>query len=413
MTIEIPKQMYNAVPDLPAPLPPPKGNLELMGKIFPKGFLAQEMSQESFFDIPDEVRELLAQIGRPTRLQRAKRLEEAIGTKARIFFKREDTTATGSHKINSALMQVYLAKKEGISTMLTETGAGQWGSALSLAGSLLGVKIKVFMVRCSYEQKPYRKHVMRLYGADVVPSPSNETAIGRRLAKDPKNRNGSLGIAIAEAIEAAQEDGSALGSAGRVYGLGSVLNAVLAHQTVIGQEAMVQMAELGAEPDVIVGCTGGGSNFGGIMLPFYRKHNDSIRYVAAEPANCPSMTKGEYRYDYGDTGKQTPMLKMHTLGCDFVPPPDHSGGLRYHGMAPIISLLVEQGVVEPKSYTQAEVFEAGKLFARTEGVIPAPETNHAVKAAIDEARGAKKGKVILMNFSGHGLLDLAGYENYL
>ncbi len=413
---DVPKRMYNVVPDLPAPLPAPKGDMSLMPKIFPKGFLAQEMSDERFFDIPDEVREHLYRIGRPTPLQRATRLEKHLGTPAKIFFKREDTTTTGSHKINSALMQVYLAKQEGITTMITETGAGQWGSALSLAGALLGVKVKVYMVRCSYEQKPYRKYVMRLYGADVIPSPSQETEIGRKLSKVESNLPGSLGIAIAEAVEEAKDDKACYSTSGAVYGLGSVLNAVLAHQTIIGMETMQQLEKFGVEPDIIVGCTGGGSNFAGLMLPFYQKYKDKLRYVAAEPDNCPTMTKGEYRYDYGDTGKQTPLLKMHTLGCDFVPPSEYAGGLRYHGMAPIVSLLVDHGIITPRSFSQEECFAAGKLFAHTEGIIPAPETNHAIKAAIDEALEAKRTgqkKVIVMNFSGHGLLDLEGYNKVL
>ena len=344
---EVPRQMYNVVPDLPAILPEPKGDVSLLPKIFPKGFLAQEMSQERFIPIPDEVRDLMIRVGRPTPLQRAARLEKALGTPAKIFFKREDTTTSGSHKINSALMQVYLAKKEGIEKITTETGAGQWGSALALAGALLGVKVKVYMVRCSYEQKPFRKYVMQLYGADVVASPSNLTEIGKKLSKDRKNHNGSLGIAIAEAVEEAKNEDNAYG-AGSVYALGSVLNAVLTHQTIIGLETEKQLEKFDVEPDVLVGCVGGGSNFAGLALPFYRKYKDRIKYIAAEPTNCPSLTAGEYRYDYGDTGKQTPLLKMHTMGNDFIPPGDHSGGLRYHGMAPIISLLTDQGIITPK-----------------------------------------------------------------
>jgi tryptophan synthase beta chain len=413
---EVPRKIYNILPDLPVPLPEPQGNLGILPKIFPKGFLAQEMSGERYFNIPDEVRDLMITIGRPTPLQRAIHLEKALGTPAKIFFKREDTTVTGSHKINSALMQAYLAREEGITTMTTETGAGQWGSALSLAGSLLGVKVKVYMVRCSYEQKPFRKYIMQLYGADVVPSPSNLTEIGRKLAKDKRNYTGSLGIAIAEAIEEAKNDNCAYGTTGSVYGLGSVLNAVLAHQTVIGLETEKQLQKFDVEPDVLVGCTGGGSNFGGLIAPFYKKYKDRIRYVAAEPTSCPSLTKGEYKYDYGDTGKQTPLLKMHTMGCDFIPPSDHAGGLRYHGMSPIISLLKDQGIVSAKAYSQDEIFGAGQLFAKTEGVIPAPETNHAIRAAIDEAMLAKKAgveRVIVMGFSGHGLLDLNGYAKVL
>jgi len=407
---DIPTHFYNILPDLPEALPPPKENLEILGKIFPKGMLAQEFATERYIPIPEEIRHLLAKIGRPTPLQRALALEKALGTPARIYFKREDTTVTGSHKINSALMQAYLAKNEGFETVTTETGAGQWGSALALACKLFGLKCVVKMVRCSYEQKPYRKYIMQLYGAKISPSPSKETEVGKHFLKDPSNKPGSLGMAIAEAVELAEKDDKTC------YSLGSVLNAVLLHQSIIGLETMKQLEKINEKPDVLIGCVGGGSNYFGFIAPFYRDYKNKLKYVAVEPKTCPTMTKGDYKYDYGDSAKIVPQLMMYTLDCEFKPPVIHAGGLRYHGMAPIMSALKKSGVIEAKSYTQEEIFDAGKLFAETESIIPAPESCHAIKAAIDEALECKKTgeeKVIVFNLSGHGLLDLQGYADVL
>lgn len=413
----LPKEWYNILPDLPKHLPPPlKPNgepvkLEDMEALFPKELLKQEFSQENFIPIPQQLREMYLELGRPTPLLRARRLEEKLGTKAKIFYKYEGVLPAGSHKINTALAQAYYNKLEGTKRLTTETGAGQWGSALSLATALFGIKLRVYMVKVSYNQKPYRRTMMQVYGAHVVPSPSNLTEFGRRiLEKDPDNP-GSLGIAISEALE------DALKNDDTKYSLGSVLNHVLLHQTIIGQEAISQLRELDIEaPDVVIGAVGGGSNFAGLAYPFYklsRERNLGIRIIAVEPKSVPSMTKGAYRYDYGDTAGLTPLLKMHTLGHRFVPPPIHAGGLRYHGVAPTLSILVNTGIVKPVSYGQTDVFRSAILFARTEGIIPAPESAHAIAAVIDEARKAEEGKVIIFNLSGHGLLDLKGYEDYL
>ncbi len=416
---EIPTYWYNIVSDLPD-LPPPihPATKEPLGPgdfypLFPKECVNQEFSKEKYIKIPEELREFYVRIGRPTPLYRARRLEEYLRTPAKIYYKREDVTPTGSHKLNTALVQAFCAAKEGLEYLTTETGAGQWGSALSYATSMMGLRALVFMVRISYQQKPYRKLVMKLYGADIVPSPSDRTEIGRKYLEQDPNHPGSLGIAISEAIETAMKDEKAK------YSLGSVLNHVLLHQTVIGLEAKKQMEIVGEKPDVLIGCVGGGSNFAGLTFPFIEEMlsgREEYKVIAVEPRASPSLTEGEYRYDFGDSAGVTPLIKMFTLGHDFVPPPIHAGGLRYHGAAPTVSLLKSKGVIKSIAYPQEDVFEAGRIFAMTEGLIPAPETTHAVKAAIDEALKAKeegREKVILFNFSGHGLLDLKGYEDVL
>ncbi|WP_456367695.1 TrpB-like pyridoxal phosphate-dependent enzyme [Thermococcus sp.] len=416
---KIPKRWYNILPDLPEPLAPPLDpetdepmEPEKLLRIFAAELVKQEMSNERYIEIPKKVRELYAKIGRPTPLFRATNLEKALGTPARIYFKYEGATVTGSHKINTALAQAYYAKEQGIERLVTETGAGQWGTALSLAGALLGLKVRVYMARASYQQKPYRKTIMRLYGAEIYPSPSDRTEIGRKfLAQDP-NHPGGLGIAISEAIEDVLRDEKAR------YALGSVLNHVLMHQTVIGLEAKEQMKEF-EEPDVIIGCVGGGSNFAGLAYPFVKdvlEGKADYEFIAVEPKAAPSMTRGVYKYDFGDSGGYTPKMKMHTLGHTYYVPPIHAGGLRYHGLAPTLSILINHGIVKPIAYHQNEVFQAAELFAKTEGIIPAPESAHAIKGAIDRALKAKeegKEEVILFNLSGHGLLDLQGYEDYL
>ncbi len=416
---EIPSYWYNIVadlPDLPPPVHPatkePLGPEAFYG-LFPRECVNQEFSRERYLRIPEELREFYIRIGRPTPLYRAKRLEEYLRTPAKIYYKREDISPTGSHKLNTALAQAFYASKEGLDLLTTETGAGQWGSALSYATAMNGLKALVFMVRVSYYQKPYRKFVMKLYGADVVPSPSDRTEIGRRYLEQDSEHPGSLGIAISEAIEAAMKDDKAK------YSLGSVLNHVLLHQTIIGLETKKQFELIDEKPDTLIGCVGGGSNFAGFAFPFIEEilgGKEDYDIIAVEPTACPSLTEGEYRYDFGDSAKTTPLMKMYTLGHEFVPPPIHAGGLRYHGAAPTVSLLKLKGVIRSVAYSQEEVFEAGKIFAMTEGLIPAPETTHAVKAAIDEALKAKKNgerKVIAFNFSGHGLLDLKGYEDVL
>ena len=417
---EIPKKWYNIASDLPEQLPPPlnpgtKAPLkpEEMEAIFPKEIIRQEMSQEKFIDIPEELIEIYSKIGRPSPLFRATRLEKALNTPAKIYFKREDLSPGGSHKTNTAIAQAYYSMKEGVENLTTETGAGQWGTALSLSSALFGLKTTVFMVKCSYEQKPLRRMVMHTYGADVHPSPSTVTEIGRKILKENPEHPGTLGTAISEAIFMAVQDEKTK------YGIGSVLNHVLLHQTVIGEEVLKQMEKLDESPDYMVGCVGGGSNFGGFTYPMIReklKGKNNAEFIAVEPQSVPTLTKGEYRYDFGDTAELTPLLKMHTLGYKFIPPDIHAGGLRYHGDAPTLSVLVKNGMVKPISYHQNETFEAGLLFAKTEGIIPAPETTHAVKAAIDLALEAKKNneeKIIVFNFSGHGLLDMAGYDKYI
>ena len=386
---------------------------EALARLFPMELIAQEVSLLERIPIPEEVYELY-KLYRPTPFLRARRLEKALDTPAAIYFKYEGVSPVGSHKLNTALAQAYYNKKEGVKILTTETGAGQWGSALALACRLFDLKCRVFMVKSSFEQKPYRKTVMQLYGAEVLASPSNQTRSGRAfLAKDPKT-SGSLGMAISEAIEVAAT------TAGAHYALGSVLNHVLLHQTVIGQEAKRQMAKEGVYPDVIVGCCGGGSNLSGISFPFLADKLEGkktkLRVVAVEPTACPSLTRGEYRYDSGDTAGMTPLMKMYTVGSDFVPSPIHAGGLRYHGDSPLVSFLYHKKLIEAAAYGQREVFVAAQLFAQAEGIIPAPESAHAIKHVIEEAKRAKKeGKktVILFNLSGHGLLDLGAYEEFL
>lgn len=383
-----------------------------LAAIFPQSLIAQEMLTEETVEIPDEVRQLYAMY-RPTPVVRARRLEKVLDTPAHIYYKNEASTLSGSHKINTALVQAYYNKQEGIKKLTTETGAGQWGSALSIACHFFGLQCEVFMVRVSYDQKPYRKYIMQIFGAKVHASPSLETTFGRTLLKKDADHRGSLGIAISEALEKAAQDEKTK------YALGSVLNHVILHQTVIGQEAKKQMEIAGEYPDTIVGCVGGGSNFCGFAIPFLidkiSGNKPHLQALAVESSSCPKMTQGEYRYDFGDTARMTPLLKMETLGSDFIPPPLHAGGLRYHGNAPILSFLNREGITTARSYDQNEVFEAGVTFAQAEGIIPAPESAHAIKAAIDEAEKAKKEgkkKVILFNLSGHGLLDLKGYDEF-
>ena len=414
----LPKAYYNIKADLEEPPPPPlhpgtkqpldPKDLEV---IFPKGFIAHEISTEREVPIPGEVLEAYAQF-RPTPLVYASGLKKFLETPAEIFYKYEGVSPTGSHKSNTALIQAYLAAREGVRTLTTETGAGQWGSALAHAGSLFGLEVKVFMVRASYRQKPGRKTLMKLFGATVEESPSPLTESGRAFYEKDPDHPGSLGIAISEAVELTlKNQGSAK------YSLGSVLDSVLMHQTVIGQEAIRQMGELGARPDLVVGCVGGGSNFSGLSFPYVRmriKDKAAIRFLAVEPDACPSLTKGELRYDHGDASGLTPLLWMYTLGMGFVPPPIHAGGLRYHGMAPLVSHLVDKGIVEARAVAQPEVFEAARVFLRTEGILPAPESAHAVAAVIEEALAARKEgrkRTILFNLSGHGFLDMSAYEN--
>jgi tryptophan synthase beta chain len=416
----VPEYWYNILSDLPKPLPPPRlpdGSIpprSMFERLFPRALVDQEMSSERYIKIPDMVRNTLIELGRPTPLIRARRLEEFLRTPARIYYKYEGVLPTGSHKVNTAVAQVYYNMVEGVERVSTETGAGQWGSALSLAGALFGVKVRVFMVRSSYEQKPYRRILMDLYGAEVIPSPSSVTKFGRSVLEKDPNHPGSLGIAISEAIEDVLSDDKAR------YSLGSVLNHVLLHQTIIGLEAKKQLEELGEkEPDYVVGCVGGGSNFSGISYPFVQdrlRGKTSTRFVAVEPKACPSLTRGVYTYDYGDTAGLTPLLKMYTVGHRYRVPPIHAGGLRYHGDAPTLCLLVHEKIIDAVAYHQTEIFEAGRIFARTEGIVPAPESAHAVKAVIDIALDAKRKNekpLILFNLSGHGLLDLQGYREYL
>jgi len=412
----LPKSFYNLKADLPRlPKPPvhPGTRQPLspsdLEPIFSKGMIAHEISMEREVPIPVRVLEALRQY-RPTPLVYASNLKAHLQTPAHIFYKYEGAGPTGSHKSNTALVQAYLAAEEGIKCLSTETGAGQWGCALAHAGSLFGLEVKIFMVSSSFKSKPGRKTMAELFGASIVSSPSLLTEAGRRFLAMDRNHVGSLGIAISEAIEAA------LTHPGTKYSLGSVLDAVLMHQSIIGLEAEVQMREFDKEPDVVIGCVGGGSNFGGISFPFVRKNlkeGKRIRFIAAEPESCPTLTKGELRYDHGDTAGMTPLLHMYTLGKDFVPPPLHAGGLRYHGMAPLVSHLVHRGVVEPRAYAQDRVFQAARTFFITEGILPAPESSHAIAAVMDEALKAKReGKetVILFNLSGHGFLDMSAYE---
>lgn len=413
---DLPKSFYNIKADL-GPLPRPKlhpGTREPLrpedlDPVFPKGFIAQEMSLEREIPVPEEVLEAFS-VYRPTPLIYASGLRKELATPARIFYKFEGAGPCGSHKSNTALMQAYVASREGVETLVTETGAGQWGSALAHAGAVFGLEVKVYMVRASFRQKPGRRVMMELFGASVVESPSPLTQSGQKYYQADPDHPGSLGIAISEAVETAVRQPRAK------YSLGSVLDAVLMHQTVIGLEAEAQLREMGAEPDVIVGCVGGGSNFAGISFPFIGrrlKEGTKTRFIAVEPKACPTLTRGELRYDHGDSVGLTPLLFMHTLGMDFVPSPIHAGGLRYHGMAPLVSHLAERGIVEPCAYDQEKVFEAARVFLKAEGVLPAPESAHAVAAVIDEALEAKtsgRETVILFNLSGHGFLDISAYN---
>jgi len=414
----MPTQWYNLVPDLPEPPPPPlhPATHEPVGPddlapLFPMALIGQEVSGERYIDIPEPVREVY-RLWRPSPLYRAHRLEKALGTPARIYYKYEGVSPAGSHKPNTAVPQAYYNAIEGVRKLTTETGAGQWGSALAFACSQFGLECEVWMVAASYRQKPYRRSMMETWGATVHSSPSPLTESGRAVLADDPDSTGSLGIAISEAVEKAAQSPDAH------YALGSVLNHVLLHQTVIGEEAIAQLAMVGDTPDVIVGCTGGGSNFGGLAFPFLReklagKIDPVIRCV--EPAACPSLTKGEYRYDYGDTAGLAPMVKMHTLGHDFIPDPIHAGGLRYHGMSPLLSHVYELGLVEAEAIGQNECFEAGVRFARTEGIVPAPEPTHAIAAAVREARRCAEtgeAKVILTALCGHGHFDMAAYDAY-
>jgi len=417
---EIPTQWYNVQADLPRPLPPvlhpgthqPVGPDDL-APLFPMALIGQEVSQERWIDIPDEVREIY-KLWRPTPLLRARRLEKALGTPAHIYYKYEGVSPSGSHKLNTATAQAYYNKQEGINALTTETGAGQWGTALSQACNFFDMECIVYMVKISYQQKPYRRAIMQTFGASVTPSPSDTTNAGRSiLAKDPDS-TGSLGIAISEAVEVAATSGGKY-----KYALGSVLNHVLMHQTIIGQEALKQMELAGEYPDVVIGPTGGGSNFAGITLPFLHQNltnGKQTRLLGIEPAACPSLTRGRYAYDFGDTAGMTPLVKMYTLGHDFVPPPLHAGGLRYHGMASIICEMWDQKLMEMSAIGQMETFEAALTFAKAEGIVPAPEAAHGIAGAIREAYLAKEAgdeRVILFNLCGHGHFDMSAYDAYL
>ena len=416
---EIPQYWYNIQADLPEPLPPslhPVTKKPLMPEdlapLFPMELIKQEVSTQRYIEIPDEVRSIY-RLWRPTTLFRARRLEKALETPAKIYYKYEGSSPPGSHKINTAVAQAYYNKKEGINRITTETGAGQWGSALAFAGACFDIEIKVYMVKISYQQKPYRRVMMQVWGADCIPSPSEQTKVGREiLLKDP-DCPGSLGLAISEAVEEAvsREDTH--------YSLGSVLNHVLLHQTVIGQETKKTLEKIGEYPDIIIGCVGGGSNFAGMFLPFIKDKIDGVhpdlRIINVEPASCPTLTKGPYRYDFGDEAGMTPLMKMYTLGHGFIPPPVHAGGLRYHGMAPIICHLLNLGLVEARAEQQLGTFKAGVDFARSEGIISAPEADHAIRATIDEAikcRESGEAKTILLALSGHGHVDMAAYQAY-
>ena len=415
----MPRAWYNIAADLPVPAPPvlhpgtgqPIGPADL-APLFPMELIKQVVSQERYIEIPDEVREVYA-LYRPSPLFRAHRLEKALGTPAHIYYKYEGGSPSGSHKPNTAIPQAFYNKAEGVTRLATETGAGQWGSALAFAGAAFGLEVKVYMVRASYDQKPYRRLLMETYGAEVVASPSTDTSYGRKVLSETPGHTGSLGLAISEAIE------DTVTHPGTKYSLGSVFDFVLLHQTVIGEESIEQMAMAGEEPDVIIGCAGGGSNFAGLAFPWLgRTFRDGKRYriIAAEPEAAPSLTRGIYAYDFGDTAQMTPLVKMHTLGHDFIPEPIHAGGLRYHGMSPLVSLLKDQGHIDAVALHQRATFAAGVQFARTEGILPAPEPNHALKVAIDEALAAKEAgeaRVILFNLCGHGHFDLSAYGRYL
>lgn len=416
---ELPEAWYNIQPDLPEPLAPPLNpktgepiKPEELAVIFPMELIKQEVSQERWIEIPEPVKDIY-RLWRPTPLRRARNLEKALGTPARIYFKDESVSPPGSHKPNTAVAQVYYNKIAGIKRLTTETGAGQWGSALSFACRLFGLTCTVYMVKVSYYQKPFRKSLMHIWGGEVFPSPSDRTESGRKILAEHPNTNGSLGMAISEAVE------DAATKSDTNYSLGSVLNHVMLHQTVIGLETRKQLELVGEKPDVLIGCVGGGSNFAGFCFPFVKDKLSgklNCEFIGIEPASCPTLTKGLYRYDFGDTVGLTPLLLMHTLGHTFEPPGIHAGGLRYHGDSPLVSLLVEKKIIQPRSYTQNPCFEAAVLFANTEGTIPAPETSHAIRGAVDEALKCKETgeeKCIVFNFSGHGHFDLNAYDAYL
>ena len=413
----IPKQWYNIIPDMPGPLAPVihPGTMQPVTPddllpLFPMGLIEQEVSQQRWIDIPEPVREIY-KLWRPAPLFRAHRLEKALGTPAKIYYKYEGVSPAGSHKPNTAIPQAYYNKIAGTKRIASETGAGQWGSSIALACQMFGLECTVYMVKVSFNQKPYRKSMMQLWGANVIPSPSNQTNAGRSILAAHPDSNGSLGIAISEAVEdAATRDDTR-------YAMGSVLNHVCLHQTVIGIEAKEQMALVGDYPDVVIGCHGGGSNFAGIGFPFAadKAAGKNVRILAIEPTSCPTLTKGVYAFDYGDTAKMAPVAKMYTLGHDYMPPGIHAGGLRYHGASPLVSQLVDAGIVEAKSVPQLACFEAAVLFARSEGIIPAPESSHAIRGAMDEALRAKeegKERTILFNLSGHGHVDMTAYDDF-
>ncbi len=415
---QIPKSWYNIAADLPVPLPPAlhPGTKQPAGPgdfepLFPMELILQEVSTERHIDIPEPIRDIY-RLWRPSPLIRARRLEEALGTPAKIYYKNEGVSPAGSHKPNTAVPQAWYNKEAGIKRLSTETGAGQWGSSLAFAGALFGIDVTVFQVRVSYDQKPYRRALMETYGARCIPSPSNETESGRAILAKDANSPGSLGIAISEAVEVAAKDPAVK------YALGSVLNHVLLHQTVNGLEAIKQFEMAGDDPDIVIGCVGGGSNFAGIAFPYLGlqlRGGRKRRFIAVEPASCPTMTRGKYAYDFGDTAHLTPLVKMHTLGSTFIPPSTHSGGLRYHGMAPLISHVYELGLIEARAYQQVACFDAAVQFARCEGIVPAPESTHAVRCAIDEALRCKqegKAETILFNLSGHGHFDMGAYIAY-
>ncbi len=417
---DIPTAWYNILADFPEPLPPVihPGTLQPIGPddlapLFPMALIEQEVTTERWVKIPEPVLDVY-RMWRPTPLIRARRLEKALGTPARIYFKYEGVSPSGSHKPNTAVAQAYYNKMEGTKALTTETGAGQWGSALAMAGKMFDLPVEVYMVKISYQQKPYRRSLMNIYGAEVIPSPSDRTQAGRAVLEKDPDSPGSLGVAISEAVEAAATSGGA-----KKYALGSVLNHVMLHQSVIGLEVQKQLEMAGEEPDVMIGAIGGGSNFAGFVTPFVREKmvdGKQTRIIAVEPAAAPSLTKGKYVYDFGDTGEMTPLMKMYTLGHSFIPAPIHAGGLRYHGMAPIVCHMYDLGLIEARAVHQNPVFAGAVLFAQAEGIVPAPESAHAVRVAIDEALAAKEAgeeKVIVFNLSGHGHFDMSAYDAYL
>ncbi len=416
---EMPRQWYNINPDLPKPLDPPLNpqtnkplSPEDLAVLFPMDLIMQEVSMDNYIDIPEELIEIY-KMWRPTPLVRAERLEKYLDTPAKIYYKNESVSPPGSHKPNTAIAQAYFNKKAGTKRIATETGAGQWGSALAFACNIFGIDLTVYMVKVSYQQKPYRKSMMNVWGADVIPSPSNKTKAGQGILANDPDSPGSLGIAISEAVEDAATSGGDV-----KYSLGSVLNHVLLHQSIVGLETKAQFEKIGDYPDILIGCVGGGSNFAGFSFPFIpdKKGGKDIRMIATEPIACPTLTKGPYAYDYGDTAQMAPIVRMYTLGHDFVPAPIHAGGLRYHGMSPQVSMLANEKVIEAVSVHQNSAFEAAVIFSRTEGIIPAPETAHAIRTTIDEALKCKETgekKVIAFNLSGHGHFDLSAYDSYL